>query len=160
MSMSTTLTLEPLSGFNTHRGIPISIIHRSLRPKTLLFPPPSSLSSSTIIKSSSWSWSVSYKLHAPKFEAFAANTDTLEPLQSSDVLFSKIFPINITELLEGKIFVRLDQGKDLRNWELTVGCNLPRKWILHWGVSHLDDVGRMRKLVLGFNTKEEISRFL
>ncbi|XLU42271.1 alpha-amylase 3, chloroplastic-like [Arachis hypogaea] len=141
MSMSTTLTLEPLSGFNTHRGIPISIIHRSLRPKTLLFPPPSSLSSSTIIKSSSWSWSVSYKLHAPKFEAFAANTDTLEPLQSSDVLFSKIFPINITELLEGKIFVRLDQGKDLRNWELTVGCNLPRKWILHWGVSHLDDVG-------------------
>ncbi|KAL1327688.1 hypothetical protein HN51_037700 [Arachis hypogaea] len=141
MSMSTALTLEPLFGFNTRRDIPISIIHRSSKPKTLLLPPPSSLSSSTIIKSSSWSWSVSHKLHAPKFEAFAANTDTLEPLQSSDVLFSKIFPINRTELLEGKIFVRLDQGKDLRNWELTVGCNLPGKWVLHWGVSRLDDVG-------------------
>lgn len=43
--------------------------------------------------------------------------------------------------MEGKIFVRLDQGKDLGNWELTVGCNLPGKWILHWGVSRVDDVG-------------------
>ncbi|MED6221799.1 Alpha-amylase A type-3 [Stylosanthes scabra] len=137
MSMSTTLTLEPLF----RRPIPISIAHRSSNPKTFFFPPPSSLSSSTIIKTPSWSWSPSHKLHAPKFQAFAANTDTLEPLQSSDVLFSKISPINRTELLEGKIFVRLDQGRDLRNWELTVGCNLPGKWVLHWGVSHLDDVG-------------------
>lgn len=44
--------------------------------------------------------------------------------------------------MEGKIFVRLDQGKEWRNWELTVGCNLPGKWILHWGVSRVDDVGR------------------
>lgn len=43
--------------------------------------------------------------------------------------------------MEGKIFVRLDQGKDLKNWELTVGCSLPGKWILHWGVSRLDDAG-------------------
>lgn len=44
--------------------------------------------------------------------------------------------------VEGKVFVRLDQGKDLRNWEVTVGCNLPGKWILHWGVTHVDDNGR------------------
>ncbi|KAJ1386029.1 Glycosyl hydrolase, family 13, catalytic domain [Sesbania bispinosa] len=45
-------------------------------------------------------------------------------------------------VVEGKVFVRLDHGKDLRDWELTVGCNLPGKWILHWGVTHVDDVGR------------------
>lgn len=44
--------------------------------------------------------------------------------------------------VEGKIFVRLDQGKNLKDWELTVGCNLPGKWIFHWGVSLVDDVGR------------------
>lgn len=44
--------------------------------------------------------------------------------------------------VEGKIFIRLDRGNDLKNWELTVGCNAPGKWILHWGVSHVDDIGR------------------
>lgn len=44
--------------------------------------------------------------------------------------------------MEGKVFVRLDQGEDLKNSELIVGCNLPGKWILHWGVSRVDDVGR------------------
>ena len=44
--------------------------------------------------------------------------------------------------MEGKIFVRLDHGKGLRDRELTVGCNLPGKWILHWGVTYVDDVGR------------------
>jgi hypothetical protein len=48
--------------------------------------------------------------------------------------------------VEGKIFVRLDQGKDLKNSELIVGCNLPGKWILHWGVSRVDDIGRYNML--------------
>lgn len=48
--------------------------------------------------------------------------------------------------MEGKIFVRLDHGKDVNDWELTVGCNLPGKWILHWGVSLVDDVGRYSML--------------
>lgn len=43
--------------------------------------------------------------------------------------------------MEGKVFVRLDQGEDSKNLELIVGCNLPGKWILHWGVSRVDDVG-------------------
>ncbi|XP_057762914.1 alpha-amylase 3, chloroplastic-like [Arachis stenosperma] len=61
---------------------------------------------------------------------------------SDDLLFTKIFPIKRTQMMEGMIFVRLDQSKELRNWELTVGCNLPGKWILHWGVSYVDDIGR------------------
>lgn len=43
--------------------------------------------------------------------------------------------------MEGKIFIRLDKSKDQRNWQLTVGCSLPGKWILHWGVSYVGDSG-------------------
>lgn len=42
--------------------------------------------------------------------------------------------------------MRLDHGKDLKDWELTVRCSLPGKWILHWGVTHVDDVGRCTML--------------
>ncbi|KAI8011313.1 Glutamine-dependent NAD(+) synthetase [Camellia lanceoleosa] len=28
------------------------------------------------------------------------------------------------------------------NWQLTVGCNLPGKWVLHWGVNYVNDIGR------------------
>ncbi|KAK8604393.1 hypothetical protein V6N13_099337 [Hibiscus sabdariffa] len=35
----------------------------------------------------------------------------------------------------------MDQSKNQRGWQLTVGCNLPGKWILHWGVSYLGDSG-------------------
>lgn len=38
--------------------------------------------------------------------------------------------------------MRLDHGKGSRDLELTVGCNLPGKWILHWGVTYADDIGR------------------
>lgn len=59
----------------------------------------------------------------------------------------KIVVLNKMNLqVEGKIFVRLDQARDVDVWELTVGCNLPGKWILHWGVSLVDDVGRYSKL--------------
>jgi hypothetical protein len=44
--------------------------------------------------------------------------------------------------VEGKIFVRLDHAKNSQIWQLIVGCNLPGKWILHWGVSYVNDVGR------------------
>lgn len=45
--------------------------------------------------------------------------------------------------MEGKIFVRLQKGKDEKNWQLSVGCNIPGKWILHWGVSFVGDNGRL-----------------
>ncbi|KAK7386948.1 hypothetical protein VNO78_27345 [Psophocarpus tetragonolobus] len=139
MSISTTtLSYNPLFTFNhCHSREREPSIHRSK-------PTPFSLSSSsslTLFNSNNSSSCKSHKLHTPKFEAFASNTDTLESLQSSDVLFDQTFPIKRTELVEGKIFVRLDQGKDLGNWELSVGCNLSGKWIFHWGVSRVDDVG-------------------
>lgn len=45
--------------------------------------------------------------------------------------------------MEGKISIRLDTGKDQKKWELTVGCSLPGKWVLHWGVNYVGDVGRI-----------------
>lgn len=52
------------------------------------------------------------------------------------------------------MFIRLDQGNDLKNSELIVGCNLPGKWILHWGVSGVDDIKRYNMLnkVFEFNS--------
>lgn len=38
--------------------------------------------------------------------------------------------------------MRLDKEKNEQNWQLIVGCTLPGKWILHWGVCYVDDVGR------------------
>ncbi|KAK0573163.1 hypothetical protein LWI29_003824 [Acer saccharum] len=55
--------------------------------------------------------------------------------------FKETFPLTRTETVEGKIFVRLEKGKDEKKWQLSVGCNLPGKWILHWGVSYTDDSG-------------------
>ncbi|RZB99474.1 alpha-amylase 3, chloroplastic isoform X1 [Glycine soja] len=144
MSISTTTT-TPLFCFNHYftRERELSI-HRS-RPKPFSLTSASTLTLFNSNNNNNCNYSFAsckpHKFHTPKFEAFATNTDTLESIQSSDVSFDQTFPINRTELVEGKIFVRLDQGKDLGNWELTVGCNLPGKWILHWGVSRVDDVG-------------------
>ena len=48
--------------------------------------------------------------------------------------------------MEGKISIRLDSGKNGENWQLTVGCNIPGSWVLHWGVSYIGDVGRFSLL--------------
>ncbi|KAK7250465.1 hypothetical protein RIF29_32921 [Crotalaria pallida] len=152
MSISTTVVLNNLC------HCPKDTHHRFIQSKPSLFLAPFPLSSPSSSSSSKLSlfsnsnnnnnaslnlcnYRTPHKFNPPKFETFATNTDTLESLQSSDVLFHQTFPIIRTQLVEGKIFVRLDQGKDLKNWELTVGCNVPGKWILHWGVSHVDDVG-------------------
>ncbi|CAM8912765.1 unnamed protein product [Rhodiola kirilowii] len=58
-----------------------------------------------------------------------------------DVCFKESYPLRRTVAVEGKIFVKLDSGKDEGSWQLTVGCNLPGKWILHWGVTYAEDVG-------------------
>ncbi|KAL2484604.1 Alpha-amylase 3 [Abeliophyllum distichum] len=73
----------------------------------------------------------------------ASSTDiaVVETSESSDVLFSETFQLKRPEKVEGKITIRLESGKDAENWQLTVGCNLPGKWILHWGVNHIGDVG-------------------
>ncbi|KAK2408324.1 alpha-glucan water dikinase, chloroplastic [Trifolium repens] len=139
MSISTTVFSEPLFNFKPCHYHRLATISRSkLNQHTLSS---SFLSSNHKYDSCSWTLNPPHKFLSPKFETFATNTDTLESIQSSDVIFNQTHPINRIELVEGKIFVRLDQGKDLKNSELIVGCNLPGKWILHWGVSRVDDIG-------------------
>ncbi|XP_031402932.1 alpha-amylase 3, chloroplastic isoform X2 [Punica granatum] len=65
----------------------------------------------------------------------------VETFDTTDVVFRETFPLEWTDTVEGKIFVKLDKGKNEQNWQLTVGCTIPGKWILHWGVSYVDDVG-------------------
>ncbi|KAK4481620.1 hypothetical protein RD792_012524, partial [Penstemon davidsonii] len=43
--------------------------------------------------------------------------------------------------VQGKITIRLENGKSEEYWNLTVGCSLPGKWVLHWGVNYIGDVG-------------------
>ncbi|PWA70799.1 alpha-amylase-like 3 [Artemisia annua] len=72
---------------------------------------------------------------------------------SDDVIFQETYPLQRIEKtsgpimwitppkVEGKILLRLDSGKDDENWQLTIGCNLPGKWVLHWGVNYVNDIG-------------------
>ncbi|THF98259.1 hypothetical protein TEA_005526 [Camellia sinensis var. sinensis] len=74
----------------------------------------------------------------------ATSTNTAlveETFESEEVLFKETFPLKRTQKGEGKISIRLDNGKDQENWQLTVGCNLPGKWVLHWGVNYVNDFG-------------------
>ncbi|CAI0627748.1 unnamed protein product, partial [Linum tenue] len=72
----------------------------------------------------------------------SSSTALAETFESSgDVFFRHSFPVTQTETVEGKIFVRVDQENGKGNWHLTVGCSLPGKWILHWGVSYVNDIG-------------------
>ncbi|KAE8023319.1 hypothetical protein FH972_009029 [Carpinus fangiana] len=109
---------------------------------------------SKAFKPCSWNCSTNHKLvfqarsfcnfGPPKVHALrvrASSTALVETVESTDVFFKETFPLKRTETVEGTIFIRLDHGQNNRNWELTVGCDLPGKWILHWGVSYVDDVG-------------------
>ncbi|KAF3971426.1 hypothetical protein ACB098_03G165000 [Castanea mollissima] len=88
--------------------------------------------------------------------ASTTETAVVQTSESADLLFKETFPLKRTDtsvkregnevhkklkIVEGKIFVRLDQVKNSQIWQLTVGCNLPGEWILHWGVSYVGDVG-------------------
>ncbi|XP_039046992.1 alpha-amylase 3, chloroplastic-like [Hibiscus syriacus] len=70
-----------------------------------------------------------------------ALVDNFDTSSSDDVLYKETFPVKRIEKVEGNIFIRLDQSKNQQDWQLTVGCSLPGKWILHWGVSYLGDSG-------------------
>ncbi|WCJ32490.1 alpha-amylase-like 3 [Euphorbia peplus] len=81
----------------------------------------------------------------PSHRLRASSSDTALPQTQTqtqtDFSFNHTFPLPRTLTCEGKIFVRLENLKDQSCWQLTVGCNLPGKWLLHWGVSFVDDVG-------------------
>ena len=46
--------------------------------------------------------------------------------------------------MEGKVSVKLDSKSDNGegNRRLTVQCNLEGKWILHWGVTYIEEAAR------------------
>ncbi|XP_076939237.1 alpha-amylase 3, chloroplastic-like, partial [Bidens hawaiensis] len=73
----------------------------------------------------------------------SANSDTalLDSKVSDHVMFRETFPLQRIHKVDGKIIIRLDHGNDEENWQLTVGCNLPGKWVLHWGVNYANDIG-------------------
>ncbi|XP_057494019.1 alpha-amylase 3, chloroplastic-like [Actinidia eriantha] len=73
--------------------------------------------------------------------ASSADTAVVETSESVDVLFKETFALKRIEKVEGNISIKLDNGKDRENWQLSVGCNLPGKWVLHWGVNYINDIG-------------------
>ncbi|GJU18884.1 alpha-amylase 3, chloroplastic-like protein [Tanacetum coccineum] len=73
--------------------------------------------------------------------ASTSDMAVLDAAVSGDVIFQETFPLQRIEKVEGKILIRLDSGKDDDNWQLTIGCNLPGKWVLHWGVNYVSDIG-------------------
>ncbi|CDP00291.1 unnamed protein product [Coffea canephora] len=85
----------------------------------------------------------SFELKAPKALTLraSASTDTAAVVES-DVVFGETFSLKRPVKVEGKITIRLVNGKDEENWQLIVGCSLPGKWVLHWGVKYIGDVGR------------------
>ncbi|XP_051145899.1 alpha-amylase 3, chloroplastic isoform X2 [Andrographis paniculata] len=71
----------------------------------------------------------------------SSGATAVETSESSEVTFSETFDLKRAEKLEGKITIRLDSGENEENMQLIVGCSLLGKWVLHWGVHYLDDVG-------------------
>uniref|UniRef100_A0A1J3EJK5 alpha-amylase n=1 Tax=Noccaea caerulescens TaxID=107243 RepID=A0A1J3EJK5_NOCCA len=84
--------------------------------------------------------SLGFRRSSLAIRASSSDTAVVETSQSDDVVFKEIFPVQRIEKAEGKIYVRLKQVKET-NWELSVGCSLPGKWIFHWGVSYVGDSG-------------------
>ncbi|XP_052172660.1 alpha-amylase 3, chloroplastic isoform X2 [Diospyros lotus] len=84
-----------------------------------------------------------FRPHRPlTVRASSADAAVVEDSQSADVFFKETFLFKRTvEKVEGKISIRLDNGKGEDNWQLSVGCNLRGKWVLHWGVNYVKDVG-------------------
>ncbi|XP_057543598.1 alpha-amylase 3, chloroplastic [Amaranthus tricolor] len=78
--------------------------------------------------------------HLSVTSSSATSTLTHDP-QSNEVAYSENYELSWIKKVEGKIFIRLDKEKDPGDWQLTVGCTLPGKWVLHWGVHYVGDTG-------------------
>ncbi|XP_021722967.1 alpha-amylase 3, chloroplastic-like [Chenopodium quinoa] len=85
----------------------------------------------------------SYGRSKPLFVTACSATSTLPvSSQPTEIVYSETFELPLVQKVEGKICISLDQGKDGDSWILKVGCTLPGKWVLHWGVNYVGDVGR------------------
>ncbi|CAN0924152.1 Alpha-amylase 3, chloroplastic [Linum grandiflorum] len=145
--MSSVTTVEPIIGCNHRRNI-----HGSLKATKLCCSSSSSplncLRQKRFLRAKSGQCKLPVRrAKAPaviRASRSSSSSDTALPAtfeSSGDVFFRQSFPVTRTETVDGKIFVRVDQGSAKGNWQLTVGCSLPGKWILHWGVSYVNDSG-------------------
>ncbi|OIS95831.1 PREDICTED: alpha-amylase 3, chloroplastic [Nicotiana attenuata] len=128
-----TVTIEPLVGHSLRRS-----------PKLYLNPkitPHFSLNYSRKPLSGNVTWR--FRRRRVTFDVRASSTDTavMETSEQSDVVLTETFSVKRPERAEGKIAIKLDKGKDEENWHLSVGCSVPGKWILHWGVHYAGDAG-------------------
>ncbi|XP_009599231.1 alpha-amylase 3, chloroplastic [Nicotiana tabacum] len=128
-----TVTIEPLVGHSLRRS-----------PKLYLNPkitPHFSLNYSR--KPLSGNVTLRFRPRRITFALRASSTDAavIETSEQSDVVLTETFSVKRPERAEGKIAIRLDKGKDEENWHLSVGCSVPGKWILHWGVHYAGDAG-------------------
>ncbi|KAF5746683.1 alpha-amylase 3 chloroplastic [Tripterygium wilfordii] len=134
-----TVTTEPLLRYSRTQR------HPRLRPRNSRLLNPASLNfrSKTVELLSNGASFCNFKPRhrVQPVRASSADAAVLDTFQSADVFFKETFSLIRTQRVEGKIFIRLDQGNDEAAWELTIGCNIPGKWILHWGVSLIEDNG-------------------
>lgn len=143
--MSSATILGPIFLYRTHRDTPkkLSIFHHHPTKRPIPVKPfdhhiSSSRSSSYFCSYSEPATSSTRRSYAlPKASTSSTNAATIE---STPVIYSHTYPLVHTHKVEGKVSIRLDKGKEEGDWELTVGCDLPGNWILHWGVTYVEDI--------------------
>ncbi|XP_065863071.1 alpha-amylase 3, chloroplastic [Euphorbia lathyris] len=121
---------------------PILRYYRGYKPSTSkIFKPSSFNFSPKLLSNGATSFFCAMPSRPHTIRASSSETALAETSESTDFSFNHTFPLSRTQTCEGNIFVRLENLKDQQCWQLTVGCSLPGKWLLHWGVSLVDDVG-------------------
>ncbi|XP_009758349.1 alpha-amylase 3, chloroplastic isoform X2 [Nicotiana tabacum] len=128
-----TVTIEPLVG-NSLRRSPKLYLNPKITPHFSLNYSRKPLSANVTLR---------FRRRRSTFALRASSTDAavIETSEKSDVVLTETFLVKRPERAEGKIAIRLDKGKDEENWHLSVGCSVPGKWILHWGVNYAGDAG-------------------
>lgn len=88
----------------------------------------------------------SFDFYTPSNRRFrivaAALTEQFTLDKSADSLPTSLainFPLRRTEKVEGKIRAKVSPGNKDDKLQLTLECDLPGSWVLHWGVTYSDD---------------------
>ncbi|XP_019170779.1 PREDICTED: alpha-amylase 3, chloroplastic isoform X2 [Ipomoea nil] len=128
-----TVTLEPLIHHSFRRTPKFCLNHRQPSPSSVNYTRrPLSVGAARL--------SFCNCKHRPRRKALAVRASSTV-IETSEVVFEETFDLKRTQRVEGRISIRFDSGRDEENWKLTIGCNLPGKWVLHWGVHYVGDSG-------------------
>ncbi|KAL9246416.1 hypothetical protein vseg_019954 [Gypsophila vaccaria] len=130
------IAVQPLLNLvNTRKNLPISLKVNNSRRRVKFCRTSSSNNNNYSSKSYSFT----------ACSAVSTTSNVSKTSQTNDfgdgVVFSEIIELSRVKKVEGKIYIRLEEGKDEESWELTIGCTLLGKWLLHWGVHYAGDVG-------------------